>query len=231
MKYAKVETNEDVDSDQGITEQNETFSSPKKQHFRRFLWIIVVEHFLLVVAIFALWRTYVPPSTKLDYQILTADNKTYPLGQLSWSQHFDPLPCGRNPDEARARGCHFDMLATAWLPPRCIDHELVDEFMEVGQWEFYTRLKGTKKYNSYEPDLLGSVNRTVWTTRRWHATHCIYMFVKLNRALVNGWAVDGESISEPHTEHCMKALKGLLFGPSLDPNEVETFLEVIYPPC
>jgi hypothetical protein len=237
MKYVKVEGTEDANSDHDLTEgllYDETPSAPRPQRFGRFLWLLITENVLIALAVFALWKTLVPPRTNLHYQILTADNKTYPSGPLSWSQHFEALPCGKTPEEARARGCEFDMLVTAWLPPKCIDRELVDEFLELGNWDFYARQDGTEKdkLSTYDPDFLGSVNRTIWTTRRWHVTHCLFMFKKLSRALVNGWTVDAEAVSEPHMKHCMKTfIEQVLFGPSLDPNEIETYLEIIYPPC
>ncbi len=57
------------------------------------------------------------------------------------------------------------------------------------------------------------------------------MFKKLSRALLSGRTVDAEAVSEPHTEHCMKTSIEQLFGPSLDPNEIETYMEIIYPQC
>ncbi|KAI3322301.1 hypothetical protein HD806DRAFT_523649 [Xylariaceae sp. AK1471] len=196
-----------------------------------YVWLIAAQISFAGLLFVVFWAVFVPPPTKLKYEILTADNKTYPSGQLSWMQHFEALPCGKTPEEAKARGCHFDMVATAWLPPRCIDYELVDDFIERGNWKFYTEYHGTTEYESYDADTLGAMSTTIWTTRRWHATHCFYMWKKLNRALVNSWTADAETVSEPHTDHCMKVFEELLYGPHLDPMEVETYLEVIYPPC
>jgi len=241
MKYEKVEEKDDTSSDPGVTDRflpDETSPLPRPRPPRtdrsRWLLLLVAENIIVALAILALWRSFVPPRTNLLYQVLTADNKTYPSGPLSWSQRFEALPCGKTPEEARARGCEFDMLVTAWLPPKCIDRDLVDEFMEVGQWDFYEKRNAAEedKFGTYDADFIGSVNRTVWTTRRWHVTHCLFMFKKLTRALVRGWTVDAEAVSEPHMEHCMKTfLEQVLFGPRLDPDEIETYLEIIYPPC
>lgn len=237
MKYDKVRETEDADSDHdvnGDTLYAEKSSIPRRQHSRWILWAMIIENVLIALIFFTLWKHFVPTPTNLNYQILTADNKVYPSGPLSWSQHFEALPCGKTPEEAQARGCEFDMLVTAWLPPRCIDRELVDEFMELGRWQFYTQQDGTEKdkFSTYDPNFLGSVNQTIWTTRRWHTTHCLFMFKKLGRALVKGWTVDAEAVSEPHTEHCTKTfIEQVLFGPMLDPDEINTYLEIIYPPC
>ena len=238
MKYEKLNRTQDtVDSDQDVSEgllHNDTSSATKTHRLSSVLWLLVAENILIAFAILALWKIFVPTSTNLHYQVLTADNKAYPSGPLSWSQHFEALPCGKTPEEAQARGCQFDMLVTAWLPPRCIDRELVEEFMTVGNWDFYTKRNGTEeeKFSTYDPSFIGSVNKTIWTTRRWHVTHCLFMFKKLSRALVNGWMTDAEAVSEPHTEHCMKTfIEQQLFGPGRDLDEIETYLEIIYPPC
>ena len=132
MKYHKVEaardsslhqskgSGEDEDDDSVQLEQKSNM--PKEPDHKHFWYLVVAENFVLVTIIVVFcWKIFVPPPTNLHYQILTTDNKTYPSGQLSWSQHFEALPCGKSPEEAKARGCRFDMLATAWLPPRCID--------------------------------------------------------------------------------------------------------------
>ncbi|KAF2964087.1 hypothetical protein GQX73_g9467 [Xylaria multiplex] len=237
MAYEKVQETEEAEPDHDVTDgflHDDTRRSSTQRPGRRLLWALIFENILFIIVLLLLWGLFVPPRTNLSYQSLTADKKVYPSGPLSWSQSFEALPCGKTPEEARARGCEFDMLVTAWLPPRCIDRELVDEFMAVGQWEFYTKLhaKEEDKFGTYDPDFIGSVNHTVWTTRRWHATHCLFMFKKLTRALVRGWTTDAEAVSEPHMEHCMKVfLDQVLFGPNLDQTEIETYLEIIYPPC
>lgn len=240
MKYDKVEALGDGEPDHddatdGLLHNEK--STPLASRLRRltmFPWLLIIEHLVIAAVFIILFFTLVPPRTNLKYESLTPDNKIYPSGPLSWSQHFEALPCGKTPEEALARGCKFDMLVTAWLPPRCMDHELIDEFMTLGDWQFYTRQDGTDidKFGTYDPQFIGSVNQTVWTTRRWHATHCLFMFKKLTRALVNGWTTDAEAVSEPHMEHCMKVfIEQVLFGKQRDPMEVETYLEIIYPPC
>ncbi|KAL1860562.1 hypothetical protein VTK73DRAFT_7289 [Phialemonium thermophilum] len=240
MMYEKLRDTGGAESDEGITAglldgEVPSTATRKPPYSRGRVWfVLALEHVLLVVLLVVLWKTLVPPRTQLHYQVLTADNKSYPSGPLSWSHRFEALPCGRTPQEAVERGCEFDMLVTAWLPPRCIDRALVDEFLRVGQWQFYTKWHGTEadRLPTYDPAYVGSLNRTIWTSRRWHVTHCLFMFKKLSRALVRGWTVDGEAVSEPHMEHCMKTyVDQVLFGPGLDLDEVETYLEIIYPPC
>ncbi|KAK0387380.1 hypothetical protein NLU13_5692 [Sarocladium strictum] len=238
MSYHKFKSEDTSDHDQddssgGNEDDLSNHTSPISRWYLRMLYILLAENFLLVIAFVLFWKALVPKPTNLQYQILTPDNKAFPLGHLAWAQSFEALPCGKTPDEAKARGCQFDMLATAWLPPRCIDYELVDEFMKLGDWQFYTEMHGGQKHSSYEPEYLGSFSepKSIWTSRAWHHMHCLYMWKKIGRALVRGTPSDAETISEPHTHHCMKAMEEVIFGPHRDPNEIEVFIEVIYPPC
>ena len=247
MKYHKIEAERDSslrqirqNEERGGHENDGSVqplqSSPvsKESSYKHFWYIMVAENVALLILIpLFCWKLFSPSPTNLQYQSLTIDNKSYPSGQLSWSQRFEALPCGKSPEEAKARGCRFDMLATAWLPPRCIDDELVDEFIKLGNWQFYTEMHGDKKHDSYEPEFLGSFSepKSIWTTRAWHHMHCLYMWKKIGRALVRGRSTDAETVSEPHTQHCMRAMEEVVFGPPRDPDEIEVFLEVIYPPC
>ncbi|KAM3547960.1 hypothetical protein ARSEF4850_009697 [Beauveria asiatica] len=241
MIYSKVKTS-DLSNLKDMVESEEAtaFSKAKIKFLSshvwsswQLFWAMTVEAVVMLAGLYVVLKMSTVAPTNLQYQRLTPDNKSYPAGQLSWSQNFQALPCGKSPAEALARGCRFDMLATAWLPPRCIDDELVDEFTRLGNWQFYTEKHGTTKHASYVPEHLGSLSmpRAIWTTRSWHHMHCLYMWKKIGRALVRGTSSDAETVSEPHTHHCMKAMQEIVFGPPRDPNEVIIFLEVIYPPC
>jgi hypothetical protein len=188
-------------------------------------WCILVNACLFVFGMFAIWKLAVPPPTDLHEHILTDDGKSFPSGQLSWSQKFTALPCGKSPAEAKARGCHFDIIATAWLPPKCIDYELVLEFVAYSPWQYFRDPNGTDPYPD-DPDTLGSQEGLVFTTNRWHSAHCMFMWKKLNRALVQGRMTDGETIKQEHTDHCSKTTLEL---ENLD--AIEGIMEVIYPPC
>jgi len=112
------------------------------------------------------------------------------------------------------------------LPPRCIDHDLVKEFRAVHPWESYADWSGTYLLTE-DPDTLGSRIETIWTTRRWHVAHCLYMWKKLNRALTLGGNTDGEVIWQRHTDHCTTMILGM---DPRDLDEIGTIVEVIYPP-
>ncbi|KAH8819274.1 hypothetical protein F5884DRAFT_743690 [Xylogone sp. PMI_703] len=231
-----VVTNHELDEDE-IEEEGTSGreSLPRPSAWRILGWhgwllLLVFQFVLLGLALLIFSKWFILPRTNLSYAILTADNKSFPSGPLTWSQRFETLPCGRTPSEALARGCHFDMIATAWLPPRCIDFELVEEFMAIGNWEFYTTHNGTTRYSN-EPDVLGSEMGVIWATNGWHAAHCLYMWKKLNRALVNGWSTDAETVTQSHTGHCIMTVEELALGRLYEPEKRESIMQVIYPPC
>ncbi|KAF5858649.1 hypothetical protein ETB97_003910 [Aspergillus alliaceus] len=80
-----------------------------------------------MVALLAIWKVATPPLTSLHNLTLTDDNKSFPSGQLTWSQKFTPFPCGKSPAGTLSRGCHFDIVPTAWIPPKSIDNEPVSK--------------------------------------------------------------------------------------------------------
>ncbi|KAF2239437.1 hypothetical protein EV356DRAFT_499560 [Viridothelium virens] len=203
---------------------------PKTHHsgkLRASLWLLkyLFQAALAIVAFAITWKLAAPSPTNLHSEILTADGKSFPLGQLTWSQNFTPLPCGKTPTEALARGCHFDIIATAWLPPKCIDYELAAEFEALHPWQYFPNANGSDPFLN-DSDTLGMQTGLIWTTHRWHAAHCVYMWKKLNRALIGGWNTDAETVQQAHTNHCTVAV--------LDVEEVDairSIMEIIYPPC
>jgi hypothetical protein len=123
-----------------------------------------------ILGFIAGWILTSPTPASLREVALTADGKSFPSGNLFFSKYFEPLPCGKTPTQVVKNGCHFDIVATAWLPPRCIDHDLVKEFRALHPWEYYADRNGTYIL-SEDPDTLGSRTETIWTTRRWHVAH------------------------------------------------------------
>lgn len=188
-------------------------------------WRCALQTGVFLACLFTIWEISHLPQTNLHESSLTDDGKSFPSGQLTWSQKFTPLPCGKSPTEALARGCHFDIIATAWLPPRCIDYDLIDEFTSSYPWQYFRHANGTDPY-SEDPDTLGLQTGQIWTTSRWHTAHCLFMWKKLNRALVKGRLTDGETVQQGHTDHCSNAILR-----AKDLNALGAIVEIIYPPC
>ncbi|KAK5942583.1 hypothetical protein PMZ80_005148 [Knufia obscura] len=56
---------------------------------------------------------------------------------LSGAQYLMKKPCGTSAAEARARGCRYGMVNSAWLPEECYDEETEKQFKEIKEWEFW----------------------------------------------------------------------------------------------
>ena len=55
----------------------------------------------------------------------------------SQPENISPETCGNSSHEALSLGCSFDVISFAWLPDRCSDKELVDDFLALKHWNWY----------------------------------------------------------------------------------------------
>ncbi|KUI54271.1 hypothetical protein VP1G_10659 [Cytospora mali] len=117
-------------------------------------------------------------------------------------------PCGNTPAEARAAGCIFDIMAFSWLPPRCHDAELAEEFRQLKGWEYFIDLNRTRPL-SQELALTGEF-AGLYTEFEYHLRHCTFLWKKMHRALLRGgggkMAIDSVTAGYSHTEHCSHML-------------------------
>jgi hypothetical protein len=138
-------------------------------------------------------------------------NLVSPVGvSLSRMKHDNWCECGKSISEAISKGCKFDHLAAAWLPPHCRDDELSAEFNKAGpgpdgQWEYWSDKNGSIPV---PPDEVGFIatteNDIVWTTTDWHVEHCVYYWIKQFRSKKNGVVLEKKYDSEDHIRHCGK---------------------------
>ena len=82
--------------------------------------------------------------------------------------------CGNSIAEAIARGCTFDGMSTAWLPPACRDEELSYEFDHSGpgpngEWGYYADQDGNVSLSLQEVSMLAEANdgKGIWVTQEW----------------------------------------------------------------
>ncbi len=116
--------------------------------------------------------------------------------------------CGASVAEARSMGCQYDTLAAAWLPQRCIDQQLTNEFDHSGdgpggQWRYWYDVNLTKPL-SLEDLAEQADNRTFqfYSTSEWHTRHCLFYWRKLLRARFTGVLVEARYDTEAHIVHC-----------------------------
>jgi len=58
--------------------------------------------------------------------------------------------CGNSTEEARARGCKYDVLLNNWVPAPCFDQEWVDEYLEDNSWGAYADKNMTQRLSVEE---------------------------------------------------------------------------------
>jgi hypothetical protein len=111
--------------------------------------------------------------------------------------------CGNSSTQAMSRGCTFDILSFAWLPPACHtseDHKDGEEFINLHPWIFEYpdgREVGVDELRKGEHSL-------VFTSWEWHFAHCTFLWRRLHRKVGKGEKVDTYIGGLGHTEHCMK---------------------------
>jgi hypothetical protein len=133
------------------------------------------------------------------------------LGPSSSSEH-SPHPqsddndtvatCGSTLEEAQALGCHWDLLAAAWLPPACIDQELTEDFRAQGPWRYFADREGTQELVEEELQYRVGKGNEYYTSLRYHKTHCSYQWRKMHRAMERGTKIENKLADYHHTMHC-----------------------------
>ncbi len=146
--------------------------------------------------------------------------------------HVRRRPCGTTPAEARARGCHFDVMSFSWLPDACWDAALSAEFDDEKPWKWWRYDEhGTLETISHEFVMTGEFT-DVYVDQEYHVHHCIAMWKKLHRALLRGGqgAIDEYIGSYNHTLHCEEML---LEGeePGMSLSVVNSVIRLKFPDC
>lgn len=140
---------------------------------------------------------------------------TIPL-VVPYLKSFSLHSCGNSIEEAITRGCIFDPLTVTWLPKHC-SREGVDEFLVSNNnqsWRYYTDSDGSTELLDLSPRL---GERTYWTTKGEHLTHCAYILIRSAFAHENKERLDHTSGSLHHTKHCaLFLLEAAQFAPDFE---------------
>ena len=117
-------------------------------------------------------------------------------------QAKDPVleTCGNSSSEALSLGCNFDIISFAWLPARCFDQELMDQFLDLRDWKWYLDTEGQQTVDL--ASVAAGQYEQLYVTQEYHMYHCTYMWRKMHRALLAGNVVDGYIGDMHHTAHC-----------------------------
>lgn len=151
------------------------------------------------------------------------------INSISHQSRVLVKPCGNSPEEARSRGCHFDVISFCWLAPECYDAELSTEFDNANALEWYLDPNQTIPL-SHDQIMTGEWT-DLYVNWEYHLRHCTAMWKKLHRAVMTGrgrQSIDGYIGTLIHTEHCEKMLLG---DRQIAWDEFNTRIKVKYPAC
>ncbi|RKF80147.1 hypothetical protein GcM1_196030 [Golovinomyces cichoracearum] len=110
------------------------------------------------------------------------------------------IECGNSTQEAKSRGCQFDVLLNHWVPAPCIDNEFLEEYMDDESWGAYADEALTQRLSTieemYERDFY-------FTSLRDHINHCSMLWKKQFWVLYKQYSAFDTIIANPaHTDHC-----------------------------
>ncbi|PFH62853.1 hypothetical protein XA68_11634 [Ophiocordyceps unilateralis] len=120
--------------------------------------------------------------------------------------------CGNTIKEALERGCVYDTMATAWLPPYCRDEELTAEFDRSGpgpggQWSYFADKAGNVPLDRTEMARLGETKGSFWASRDWHIVHCLFYWQKFVRIRNTGVVMEERFDNLDHVKHCSRLIR------------------------
>lgn len=142
---------------------------------------------------------------------------------LAWSNG----DCGNSPEEAKARHCNYSIVLHSWLPKSCLTHEDEQDAVDMyhnRKWPYET---AAGKNLTMEELALGDYGHFT-TTFDWHVTHCMYVWKRLHRIVLNRTQeLDSYTANYHHTSHCVKMIGGHAGGMK----DSGTKIFVKYPKC
>lgn len=120
--------------------------------------------------------------------------------------------CGPTTADALSRGCKYDSLSTAWLPPYCRDDALTAEFDRSGpnadgSWGYFADAEGLFPLSADQVAALGERGGSFWASRDWHVVHCLYYWRKHQRMRATNAVMEARFDSEAHVEHCTRLIR------------------------
>lgn len=111
--------------------------------------------------------------------------------------------CGSTLVQARAAGCKFDVVSFSWLPPECHEQSLIDDFLELQDWQWYRT--PTSQDTVHRWLVLDGAHSELYVTREYHIFHCTYQWKKMHLGLQKR-IIDTYIGGYNHTAHCDKML-------------------------
>ncbi|EME48279.1 hypothetical protein DOTSEDRAFT_107807, partial [Dothistroma septosporum NZE10] len=129
-----------------------------------------------------------------------------------------PVPdCGENAADAIAKGCHFDVQTSAWVPEACRnDPKTVAEYNEW-LWDPARKPRPFPYFADeagqiwlQNEEVMSKHEGLVWTTWEEHLTHCAFMPRRYMRTWSQGRRIDHKMGNSEHARHCSGMLVNLV---------------------
>jgi hypothetical protein len=118
---------------------------------------------------------------------------------------YDPV-CGKDRHEAKAAGCHYDLLATRWYNDDCYYPDVMEEFFnEIGFETFFLDPKFAEPVSN-EMAMSGDWD-LLWPAHQdYHIMHCLYQWRRFHRAVLEHRPIDDDVFGYGHTLHCTRMI-------------------------
>ena len=192
-KYHTLRSSSKTDGEEDKDAFLRTTQSQTSSKFSRIIyWSITLWNvFLLALTIFAVYSLRINLSNSHDHGPIHQD-----------------CSCGSSYTEAISNGCIFDILSLSWLPARCRDDALTNEFAHAGpglhgEWELWADSNGSIPLSIEEVGMLAFQDHGyVYSRRSFHVAHCSFYWRKAFRMWAKGLTTEGRYNKEGHIEHC-----------------------------
>ncbi|OJJ42286.1 hypothetical protein ASPZODRAFT_137372 [Penicilliopsis zonata CBS 506.65] len=124
----------------------------------------------------------------------------------SVSDEIQGTQCGSSWQEAKAMGCHYDVMASRWYSDECFDAEVLEEMLLEPQVNFtwYMDEQHTQEV-PWELALSGEFE-VLYPLYDFHKIHCLYLWRRLHHAVLNNRPLDDDLLEYEHTVHCTRNL-------------------------
>jgi hypothetical protein len=88
---------------------------------------------------------------------------------------------------------------------------LIADFMNRTDWAFYTSKALEPETQVDMAEVWAGTERQLYTTKKYHKIHCMYMWYKMHAVILDGLPVDSDMSAWIHTGHCDRVLLEEIF--------------------
>ncbi|KAH8807112.1 hypothetical protein F5884DRAFT_788559 [Xylogone sp. PMI_703] len=211
QKYTKIQPSASLECDHSAERGDyTTIDEPQGLHrilkeYFRYPLLVLKDFILLSLAIPGLFTILNPVF------ICDQDGRMIRKDHIANTGQVPPgiCNCGNTVAEAIEMGCKYDPLASAWLPPHCLDEQLSDEFEKSGdgpngEWKYWRDGNLSQEISLEELQTKGGDEDFHWfSSSEWHILHCLFYWRKQFRARYNHVTVEPRYDTEDHIIHCI----------------------------